>query len=79
MGVLTQTNLTAALCAAAGLLLLVPHHGHAYLLWRSGAIPRGGHLLSLCPPLLLHSRPRAPCARLRLKLRSDPRSPHAVQ
>ena len=67
-----------ALCVAAGLLLLVPHHGHAYLVWRSGAIPSGGHLLARCPPLLLHSRPSAPCASLRLKLRSDPRSPHAA-
>jgi hypothetical protein len=42
--------------AVEGMLLLVPHHGHAYLEWRSGAIP-SGHLLARCPPLLLHSRP----------------------
>ena len=75
----TSSNLTAALCAAAGLLMLVPHHGHAYLVWRSGAIHHYKHLLARCPPLRLHSRPSAPCTSLRLKLRSDSRSTHAVQ
>jgi len=72
----------AALCAAAGLLsALAPHHGHAYLVWQSGAAARSARLLhcdSLCPPRPLLLRSGSPSARSGLKLRSQLCAPHVA-